>query len=290
MKHPAVSLVYLMAALAMLPSPLGAQPAASVQRITVDGKAMRVLTSGLETRKPGQPVVVLESGAGAGADHWRPILTQIATLAPVFAYDRRGLGQSDFDSTPQTLERVATTLRKLLQEARVPPPYVLVGASWGGVFTRKFGTLFPSEVAGFVHLDVTDIDATRAELRLLPPGAVEAIFNTPPLPRDMPPGLFAEIQSIARAVTDEFNELRTLRPPVNVPVVVVIAGAKTWPGTSEEARVALLQTQIKHQTAWTLSSPKGLLIVASKARHFLFNDDPALVLHAVEYAVNNARE
>ena len=38
-----------------------------------------------------------------------------------------------------------------------------------------------------------------------------------------------------------------------------------------------------------LPSPKGLLLVAGKARHYLFTDEPALVLQAIAYAVSNAR-
>ena len=169
MKRPALSVGWLLAGLVVFPTCAGAQSGSqSTRHISVEGKAMRVWTAGLETRTPGQPVIVLESGAGVGLDHWKPIFTQMAALAPVFGYDRRGLGGSEVDSVPQTLERVATTLHSLLRDARVPPPYVLVGASWGGAFTRTFGTLFPTEVAGFVHLDVTDIDATRAELSQLP--------------------------------------------------------------------------------------------------------------------------
>lgn len=257
--------------------------------VTVDGKAMRIWTSGLENRKPTQPIVILESGGGAGLEHFKPIFGQIAQHAPVFAYDRRGMGQSELDSVPQTLDRTAQSLHALLREARVPPPYVLVGASWGGAWIRKFGALFPSEVAGFVYLDSTDFP-TRAELAQFPSGALEAIFNLPPLPTDMPSGLRAEIESMVGAVRTEFSEIRALRPPQDVPVAVVIAGAKTWPGVSEDARTALLHLQIKHQSEWTQASPKGLLIVPSKARHFLYNEEPALVVDAIAYVVRNTRQ
>ena len=255
--------------------------------VVVEGKAMRIWSAGMESRKPGQPVVVLESGAGAGLDHFKPIFSQVAEHAPVFAYDRRGVGQSELDTVPQTLDRAAQSLHALLREARVPPPYVLVGASYGGIVIRKFGTLFPSEVGGFVYLDATDTP-TRAELAHLPPGAVDAIFNLPPIPGDMPPGLRAEIESIAIGLRTEFSEARALRTPENVPVAAIIAGAKTWPGISQSARSGLVNLQITHQSQWTQTSPRGLLIVASKARHFLFNDEPELVVDAINYVVRNA--
>lgn len=248
---------------------------------------MRIWTAGLDGRKPGQPVVILESGAGAGLEHFKPIFAQIAQRAPVFAYDRRGLGQSELDTAPQTLDRVAGSLHSLLQEARVSPPYVLAGASYGGAIIRKFGTLFPSEVVGFVYLDATDFP-TRAELAQLPTGALEAVFNLPPIPTNMPPGLRAEIDNIVSTFRSEFKEVLALKPPKNVPVAVIIAGAKTWPGISEIAGAALVQLQIDHQSEWTQASPHGLLIVPSRARHYLYNDEPELAVDAIAYVVRNA--
>jgi pimeloyl-ACP methyl ester carboxylesterase len=250
--------------------------------------AMRIFTAGLDTRKPGEPIVILESGAGGGLEHFKPILSQLAERLPLFAYDRRGLGQSEIDKVPQTLDRVAMSLHALLQEAHVAPPYVLVGASWGGFYIRKFTTLFPSEVAGLVYLDATD-SVSRAELAELPRGALEAVYNLPPIPTDLPPGILAEIESIATAFRTEFSELRALQPRQDVPVAVIVAGAKMYPGASEAARTALVQLQIKKQSEWTQASPKGLLLVPSQARHFLFNDEPALVIDAISYVVRNAR-
>lgn len=255
--------------------------------VSVDGKAMRIWTAGLENRKPGQPVVILESGGGGGLEHFKPIFGQIAERVPVFAYDRRGIGQSEPDTVPQTFDRVAQSLHALLRETQVAPPYVMVGASYGGALIRKFGMLFPSEVAGFVYLDATDVP-TRAELAQLPTGALEATFNVPPIPQDITPGLRAEFESIMGMIKSEFGEVRALRPPTDVPIAVIIAGAKNWSGISEAARTALVQLQIKHQSEWTQASPKGLLIVPSKARHFLFNDEPAIVIDAISYVVRNA--
>src|SRR5574341_131572 len=82
----------------------------SVAMIPVDGHAMRVQTAKLSERKPGQPVVVLESGSISPLENWDPIFDQIAAMAPVIAYDRRGVGKSEFDGEPQTLKHVASSL------------------------------------------------------------------------------------------------------------------------------------------------------------------------------------
>jgi pimeloyl-ACP methyl ester carboxylesterase len=48
---------------------------------------------------------------------------------------------------------IARDLRKALDRARVPGPYVLVGHSSGAQYVRVFTGLYPGEVAGMVLLD-----------------------------------------------------------------------------------------------------------------------------------------
>ena len=75
---------------ALLATPAFAQETTVPTRtIKVGETSMRVWTEGLEHRQPGKPVVVLEAGAGAGLETWRPVFAEIAKRAPVVAYDRR---------------------------------------------------------------------------------------------------------------------------------------------------------------------------------------------------------
>jgi hypothetical protein len=135
-----------------------AQAQPDTTMVAVDGGLMRAQIRGMRDRRPGQPIVILEAGAGAGLDTWAPIIEGVAALAPVVAYDRRGLGRSALDSQPQTLRRAATSLHMLLAAINAPPPYVLVGHSYGGVVIRAFAQQFRSEVSGLVYIDVPDID------------------------------------------------------------------------------------------------------------------------------------
>jgi hypothetical protein len=50
----------------------------------------------------------------------------------------------------------------------------------------------------------------------------------------------------------------------------------------------MVRLQIKHQTEWTLSSPKGLFVAASHVGHLVHRDDPALVVRLVEHVFKNA--
>jgi pimeloyl-ACP methyl ester carboxylesterase len=71
----------------------------------------------------------------------------------VCAYDRAGLGFSDPAGLPRDASAVVRDLHALLQGAAIAPPYVLVGWSSGGLYTRLYQYRFPHEVAGLVEVD-----------------------------------------------------------------------------------------------------------------------------------------
>jgi len=77
----------------------------------------------------------------------------LATLSRVCSYDRAGFGWSDAGPKPRSAGRIADELRTLLDRARVPPPYLLVGHSFGGLVALIFASKFRSETAGMVLVD-----------------------------------------------------------------------------------------------------------------------------------------
>ena len=114
--------IVALSVLAGIASDAPAQTATSSRTVSVEGRAMRVRTSGLEGRQAGRPVLILEAGAGEGLENWRPVFDDLARLAPVVAYDRRGIGESADDSERPSLHRVAQSLHALLRQLAVAPP------------------------------------------------------------------------------------------------------------------------------------------------------------------------
>jgi pimeloyl-ACP methyl ester carboxylesterase len=165
--------------------------------VNVGGRMMRALVGGMESRKPGQPALILEAGAGAGLDEWSPIFSDLARLAPVVAYDRRGLGRSEVDTQSQNYRRVAQSLHELLTAIRILPPYILIGHSFGAMYSRGFSDMFPQEVVGYVYVEAFDFDGTPEEKAAAFPKGERAQALAPPVlppvPPDTPPGLLAEI-------------------------------------------------------------------------------------------------
>jgi pimeloyl-ACP methyl ester carboxylesterase len=99
------------------------------------------------------PSVVFESGIAATSLSWQPVQDRTCTFARACSYDRAGLGWSEPNSSPRSLDNLVSELRALLQQARVPAPYILVGHSFGGLVVRNYAALHPEEVRGLVLVD-----------------------------------------------------------------------------------------------------------------------------------------
>jgi pimeloyl-ACP methyl ester carboxylesterase len=101
------------------------------------------------------PAVILESGLGVPALGWALVQPEVAKLTRVCSYDRAGYGWSEPGPSPRTADEMVRELHTALRNAEIPPPYVLVGHSFGGMLVRVFAARYPSEVAGVVLVDAS---------------------------------------------------------------------------------------------------------------------------------------
>ncbi len=102
----------------------------------------------------GSPTVVIEAGLGDWSASWSSwVQPEAARTTRVCTYDRAGMGWSEPGPLPRTAAHVAQELHTLLQNARVPGPYVLVGHSLGGLPVRVFAHDYAAEVAGVVLIE-----------------------------------------------------------------------------------------------------------------------------------------
>jgi pimeloyl-ACP methyl ester carboxylesterase len=104
-------------------------------------------------RGEGSPAVIFESGLMSTVLTWQQIQPQIAKSTRAVSYDRPGLGWSDPGPEPRTAARIAGELHALLALAGIPPPYVLVGHSFGGLTMPVFAARYPDQVSGVVLVD-----------------------------------------------------------------------------------------------------------------------------------------
>jgi len=131
-----------------------APPPLPGQKVDVGGYRLYIECIG-----SGTPAVIFEAGTAGGVSapiQGGPELR--ATLgqeARVCAYDRAGIGRSDPRprGVAPTGARFSEELHALLAGASVPEPYVLVGASFGGLVVMSHAVRYPAEHVGLVFLD-----------------------------------------------------------------------------------------------------------------------------------------
>ena len=117
-------------------------------RVPAGAHALRMLATGA-----GSPTVVLETFGPACLEIWNQIQPGIEGVARVVSYDHAGYWGSEPGPKPRDARRIAVELHAALRNANLPPPYILVGYSFGGPYTRVFAGLYPNEVAGMVLVD-----------------------------------------------------------------------------------------------------------------------------------------
>jgi pimeloyl-ACP methyl ester carboxylesterase len=99
----------------------------------------------------GGPTVVIDHSLG-GVEGYL-LIDEIAKLTKVFIYDRAGYGWSDSSPERRSSQFIVDELDRLLLQANVEPPYILVGDSFGSYNMRLYAHRFPEKVVGLVLTD-----------------------------------------------------------------------------------------------------------------------------------------
>jgi pimeloyl-ACP methyl ester carboxylesterase len=126
-----------------------------------DGRRIRYVTGGADG-----PLVVFECGLGNTAGTWVAVQHRLSATCRTIAYDRAGLGGSDRDIRPRSLDRMADDLAEFLDALDLDEPVVLVAHSWGGPLVRLFAERRPERVRGLMLVDPT-ITVVRKWLRIV---------------------------------------------------------------------------------------------------------------------------
>ena len=103
----------------------------------------------------GDPPIVLINGGDGPIEGWYKLLPKLTQASTVLAYNRAGIGRTSKADVAQTSAFVGDQLRMLLQQLQLPPPWLLVGHSLGGLHANYFTRAFPHDVCGLVLLDAT---------------------------------------------------------------------------------------------------------------------------------------
>lgn len=101
----------------------------------------------------GGPTIILETGFSEPGSAMDMLQAELAKTNLTCTYDRAGLGRSGTAPEPRVASDVVADLHALLEIAKVPEPFVLVGHSAGGVFVQLYARTYPDQVLGVVAIN-----------------------------------------------------------------------------------------------------------------------------------------
>ena len=109
----------------------------------------------------GSPTVVMEGGDEDTSASYAFAERRLAAVTRTCVYDRANLGRSDAAPGPRGFTDLVEDLDRLLANADVPEPYVLVGTSGGGYIVAGYAFAQPTQIAGMAFIDVPTPSATH---------------------------------------------------------------------------------------------------------------------------------
>jgi pimeloyl-ACP methyl ester carboxylesterase len=239
----------------------------------------------------GQPVV-LELGLGASGSSYDDIARRVAALTRVVWYDHAGLGRSDPAPTPRTIADLAADLHALLHAAQIPPPYVLLGHSLGGLTVRYYKQRYPREVVALVLIDAAHEEQRERLLAALPPE----------VPDELPAVMHYRTALSARWADPMTNEeridniansalMRHCRPLGDLPLVVVSRGQAQAPAGLPPDLVTRREQAWRHmQYDLAALSSRKVHLVAEQSGHLINEEQPDMVVEGIRYAVALVRD
>jgi pimeloyl-ACP methyl ester carboxylesterase len=235
----------------------------------------------LSCRGTGTPTVVFESGLGVYSGTWLAVQKRVASQTRACVYDRAGLGTSSAAPSGRTSADLVADLSMLLQQGNVVGPYVLVGASFGGLDVQLFAATHPDVVAGIVLVDSLHWDFDRRIEKLLPKKL--ALQRRDELALNRERIFFPQLLASERQV-------HAALPLPDVPLVVIRHGipfstAPGWPTRAVEQLWLALQNDLATETP-----TRGTVVLAARSSHRIAEQQPALVAAQIEHVVAEARK
>ncbi len=262
----------------------------------------------------GSPTVIIETGLTVQALSWKSAQTAMSEFTRVCTYDRAGYGWSDVGVMPRTARQITGELVTLLANAAIEAPYVLVGHSIGGLYTRYFAATHPELVAGVVLVDASPPDyfalvdtvPSVAQGVLAEKMGFEEFFLGMRVSGEYvgfpAPGVTEEDTEtyVALAARQSFwetayselvsaghslDQTRAAGDLGNLPLIVLSA---TLPFGDTPEEVEAQGFWVQAQEAQASLSTRGEFIAVEDSRHYIYVDQPRVVIDAVRRLVEGA--
>ncbi|HVZ34656.1 MAG TPA: alpha/beta hydrolase [Polyangiaceae bacterium] len=216
----------------------------------------------------GARTVILEAGLGDTLAVWKDIQPKIADhCTRTVSYTRAGYVGSDPANGPRDAATIVEELREELRRRNIPPPYVLVGHSLGGLYMQYFARNFPGEVTGLLLIDSTHWDQHLP----LDAQANQQYFGQHTVTLFMPLIMRQELKDSVQA-GEQVHDSPTADDVRTIVLSSTLAPRNSTPESL--ARAAQLQGEI------ALDFPSSRHVFVTGATHYIQRDKPEVVINA----------
>lgn len=212
----------------------------------------------------GTPTVIFEAGLSSTAAAWSAVMPALQQETRCCAYDRAGVGRSPAGPPPRTAQQLADELLLLLQHPMLPPPYVLVGHSFGGMVIQLLAAQRPSLIAGLVLVDTPHPLQQERMAALLPAGAWDAAMQP--------------WNSEGVDLATSFAQLQAAALP-HVPTTILTAGQNSYSAAWPHEALEALRLELQHDLARRL--PHAQHRVVPESGHQIALERPDVVSAAI---------
>jgi len=256
-------------------------------------ESISIGTHSLHIRCTGQgsPTVVIDTGVGDTSKRWNDLQTQVAQFTHVCTYDRAGYGTSGPGPLPRHSERLAEELKKLLENAKVKEPYILLGHSLGALTMEVFANRNPDKTAGLILLDPPPLPFITGqafpELYQMLEGQTVEFQNMAELARQSEDPeaqvkanyLEAVASEHGALITESASQVAAIQSFDEIPLVVIGSGIPN-PGFGPDTEV-FQHFWIEQNRELAAKSKNGKFILAEESSHYIHEDTPELVVEII---------
>lgn len=274
--------------------------------IDIGGCKLHLNTSGV-----GDVTIVCDAGLSGTSLGWSLVQEEVSKFARICSYDRAGYAWSDPPISKRTSINIANELHLLLEQAKIPGPYILVGHSFGGANMMLFASLYPEETLGVVLVDSVHEDMLK-NLPNPPKNLVDKIVNDSrvqwllaasgykrlrsptieikqmflPLPEQIRNAYFAQMNKTryTQIVAEEMDSLEESLGQLaechigNTPLIIISAGITAASGEGDVWR--------KLQKKLLSKSNKSKQVVADESDHMVNHHQPQIIVDAIKQVLS----
>jgi pimeloyl-ACP methyl ester carboxylesterase len=232
----------------------------------------------LECVGEGAPTIVMETGFGGAHTAWEQVVPELRGANQTCTYDRANVGASDEAPTPRTSADVVEDLHGLLEAARISPPYLLVGHSFGGISMRLYASTYPDEVAGLVLVDPTPTTFVDDACAIVDATACESIAAE-----------FEPSRNEGLDIVGSAEALSAAGPLPAVPLVVLVADHHSQDAITDPGVQRRFETMWQgRQQELATSVPGGRMELVSSG-HNIHSLHPEAVTEAIRSVLSEQR-